>query len=358
MTLQRLSGTRFKGPLPRRIDRAARGRSHPRTVRRRAEFPGRQLPPPVTPPVGLALRGRANICLGGSVRGDTEFCECGPAGHCATQHVGHKMFRDANNESTNIVIKEKGGTEASHERRSKVAIVADKTLAPHRRAPEAMSRTEQPTSGGKFRGVVYAMVEQLQKERPWKEQIPSGRRCWVSAAAATALVSKALELRKVRRKKRTEHKKTATDQQLKRSLAQIRAGDTARNVVEAIVGSANYFKQGGLPANPQMAFQDDLLRHRLEQDGTVNPRKVAKSWKVDAQRTVDEQIMNPGRQIGAVVSEVIGSLPKVRHIVKAFGNDESDRIGSTKRAKTEAREQRTNAWWEEENPGGVVVDSR
>ena len=85
---------------------------------------------------------------------------------------------------------------------------------------------------------------------------------------------------------------------------------------------------------------------------------MGKSWKVGTQAILDEQIDHPGRGVNLAMQETLGSIPKVKFEAKQFGNDESDRIGPTKRAKTEAREQRTNAWWEEENPGGVVVDSR
>jgi len=286
--------------------------------------------------------------------GDDEYCVCGSAGHCVTKHAGHKNFRDANNESTNIVIKEKGGTEEAHERRSKNAIVADQTLAPHRRAPEATSRTEQPTTSGRFRGCVYGMVEQLERERPWNAQIPTGRRIWVSAAAGARLASDALELRKVRKKRRTEHKRTATDKKLMRALSQVRAADATRSGMEPRVGSAAYFRQGGLPANPDRAYTDSLLQHRQEDDGSINEKKVGKSWKVATQAILDEQIDHPGRGVNLAMQETLGSIPKVKFEVKQFGNDESDLIGTTKKAKNDARALRDNAWWE--TPRGMVTD--
>jgi hypothetical protein len=131
-----------------------------------------------------------------------------------------------------------------------------------------------------------------------------------------------------------------------RSLSQIRAGDQMRDGMAPIPGSKNYFKQGGLPANPQMAYDDGLLRHRSEADGSVSTHKAAKSWKVDAQQMADEQIDSAGRSLSASVREVIGNIPKVGAVFREFGRDESDRIGSTKRARLEARALRDNEWWE------------
>ena len=168
------------------------------------------------------------------------------------------------------------------------------------------------------------------------------------------MASDALELRKVRKKKRTEHKRTATDRKLMRALSQIRAADVTRSGMEPRVGSAAYFRQGGLPANPDRAYTDGLLRHRREDDGTINERKVGKSWKVGTQAILDEQIDHPGRGVNLAMQETLGSIPKVKFEAKQFGNDESDLIGPTKRAKLAARQQRDNAWWE--TPRGMVAD--
>jgi hypothetical protein len=275
--------------------------------------------------------------------GDREYCRCDSSGRCVADHVGHKNFRDANQESTNMIIKGKGGTEQAHERRSKTAHAADQTLAPHRRPDATRSTTEQPVDGKRFRGVTFAIMEKLPAAG---QRIPPWKRVWVRG---DNLIAQAAALRRTHRKKAMEHKRSANDGALRRTLSQIKAADELRGKLEPQPGSAKYWADGGRPADERwQPYDDRLLKHRKGDDGELVTTGGTKSWLVDTRAYAEGQVCDPTRSLTTpAAAEAVGSNTQFVHALKRFATEQDDGLRTrTKRAREAAKGLRTNEWWE------------
>ena len=278
--------------------------------------------------------------------GDAERCTLDAAGRCVCKHKGHKNFRDFNQESTNIIIKAKGGTEESHGLRSRCANIADETIAPHRRPDSLQSTTEQKVDGKRFRGVAFEILESLP---PAEQKVPAWKRVFVGAADGARLIAQAVERRKTSKRRRMQHGRGVGDDKLRRSKTQIEAGHALRDALPPQPGAAAYYVQGGATPDAAQAYNADLLRHRKAEDGTINETGHAKSWLVGTQEVVEE-VLSSGSgpaTLSAAQKEIVGNHAGFANALSAtkrrLENQGSGRRVSRTKAE-EAKAARTPQW--------------
>jgi len=176
-------------------------------------------------------------------------------------------------------------------------------------------------------------------------------RCWVSAEEAWDMITKAVRLRKTRKKALMKHG-VVEERRKKRSLSQIIQADERRDELPAQAGSAERYHNGG--------FDLDLLRQRAAEDPAASKR--AKSFIVDACALCAEQIDGSGKLSGkASFKEVFGANPDPTIVrrVERFCEDQEERegrdFGKSRRSKKreDGRKRRCmdtatgRGWWEE-----------
>ena len=116
--------------------------------------------------------------------------------------------------------------------------------------------------------VTFAILEKLPAAG---QRIPPWKRVWVRG---DNLIAQAAALRRTHRKKAMEHKRSANDGALRRTLSQIKAADELRGKLEPQPGSAKYWADGGRPADERwQPYDDRLLKPQGRRWGACHHRR-------------------------------------------------------------------------------------